>query len=214
MPSQPPIPPLLSPNFSALPTSVTLLTSTLGATTNWLVLRFVCAAVKSKGYETGNDINGVREGSYDRRIVLVSWLRDEAWWRESGRKLVSIYHVSVSTNFDIYSTRTGANRHLRVQGIDFLNVDFVDGLGSALGLGAGGIADVERAIMKVVESKKTLNEGRDIVLVLDGLDFLLAATGCEVLGLLDMIGELREVCLLSNYSKVAAWTCSSQISKK
>lgn len=133
----------------------------------------------------------------------------EGKWTEAGEHIpfLSIYV------FDIYVTRTGADRHLRVQGIDFQKVDFVDGLGSALGLGAGGIADVERAIMKVIESKERLNDGRNIVLVLDGLDFLLAATGCEVLGLLDMIGELREVRPLSNYRIVAACICSFQISK-
>lgn len=130
--------------------------------------------------------------------------------KEAGEHIpcLSIYIV------DSCSTRTGTNRHLRVQGIDFQKVDFVDGLGSALGMGAGGIADVEQAIMKVIESKETLNDARNIVLVLDGLDFLLAATGCKVLGLLDMIAELREVRLLSNYKIVAACTCSSQISKR
>ena len=96
MPSQRPIPPLLSPNFSALPyTSLTLLTSTLGATTNWLVVRFICAALKSKSHGTGYDIHSTERDSYGQKIVLVSWLRDEAWWRESGRKLVSTYCVSV-----------------------------------------------------------------------------------------------------------------------
>ena len=95
MPSQPPVPPLLSPNLSALPcTSLTLLTSTLGATTNWLVLRFICAALKSEGHGTGRDIHSVREDYQHQRVVLVSWLRDGAWWRESGRKLVSTCYVS------------------------------------------------------------------------------------------------------------------------
>ncbi len=73
----------------------------------------------------------------------------------------------------------------------------VDGLNSGLGLNGGGIADVEKVIMKAIGSTDTMNEGRSVTLVLDGLDFLLAATGCEVLGLLDMIGELSEVRLLS-----------------
>lgn len=73
----------------------------------------------------------------------------------------------------------------------------VDGLSSGLGLGAGGMDDVEKAILKAIGSKDGTNGGGNVVLVLDGLDFLLAATGCEVLGLLDMIGELREVGLFS-----------------
>ena len=69
----------------------------------------------------------------------------------------------------------------------------LDGLSSGLGLNPGGIADVEKAIMRAIGSKETLNDGGPVILVLDGLDFLLAATECEVLGVLDMIGELREV---------------------
>ena len=69
----------------------------------------------------------------------------------------------------------------------------LDGLSSGLGLNAGGIADVEKAIMKAIGSKETRNDGGNVILVLDGLDFLLAATECEVLRVLDMIGELREV---------------------
>lgn len=75
----------------------------------------------------------------------------------------------------------------------------LDGLSSGLGLNAGGIADVEKEIMKAIGSKETLNNGGNVILVLDGLDFLLAATECEVLGVLDMIGELREVYVLSEY---------------
>lgn len=75
----------------------------------------------------------------------------------------------------------------------------LDGLSRGLGLNAGGIADVEKEVMKAVGSKETLNNGGNVILVLDGLDFLLAATECEVLGVLDMIGELREVYVLSEY---------------
>lgn len=80
----------------------------------------------------------------------------------------------------------------------------VDGLGSGLGLGAGGIVQVEKAIASAIGScKETLDDGGNVILVLDGLDFLLAAMGCEVLEILDMIGELREVRLLFNYSLCA-----------
>lgn len=66
-------------------------------------------------------------------------------------------------------------------------------------MGAGGLADVKKAIMKAIGSKKTPTGGGNVILILDGLDFLLAATGWEVLGMLDMIGELREVRLFSIY---------------
>ena len=53
--------------------------------------------------------------------------------------------------------------------------------------------DVEKAILEAIGSKGGTDGGGKVVLVLDGLDFLLAATGCEVLRVLDMVGELREV---------------------
>ena len=53
--------------------------------------------------------------------------------------------------------------------------------------------DVEKTILEAIGSKEGMDGGGNVVLVLDGLDFLLAATGCEVLGVLDMVGELREV---------------------
>lgn len=68
----------------------------------------------------------------------------------------------------------------------------VDGLSSGLGLGGGGIVDVETTILKAIESAKEAVKGR-VLLVLDGLDFLLAATGCGVLEELALLGELREV---------------------
>ena len=63
-------------------------------------------------------------------------------------------------------------------------------------MNADGIAEVEKAIMTAVGSEETLEEEGNVILVLDGLDFLLAATECEVLGMLDMIGEIREVRIL------------------
>ena len=75
----------------------------------------------------------------------------------------------------------------------------VDGLSSGLGLGAGGIAEMEKAIMNAINSKETMDGEGQVLLMLDGLDFLLAATDFEVLGVLDMIGELREVRFLSAY---------------
>lgn len=58
---------------------------------------------------------------------------------------------------------------------------------------------MEKAIIEAMKSKETLSDEGKVILVLDGLDFLLAATGYEVLGVLDMVGELREVGLLFNY---------------
>ena len=117
MPLRPPIPPLLSPNLSNLPyTSLTLLTWTLGATTNWLVLRFIYAALKSSGYGIAYDIPSTPEKHHGQRIVLVSWLRDGTWWKESGRKLVSRARIYMSGD---YAERVQANEYLPLLGYRF-----------------------------------------------------------------------------------------------
>ena len=105
---------------------------------------------------------------------------------------LSIYLVDKCTKWN------GADRPLRFQGIDFQHVHLVDGLSSGLGLGAGGILNVEKTIASAIGScNEALGDGGSVILVLDGLDFLLAATGCEMLQLLNMIRELREVRLPS-----------------
>lgn len=94
--SHPRIPPLLSP-YLALPpeSSLILLTSVLGASTNWLVLRFLCAALADRtagarrvGGEELADQGGDADGEV--RVVLVSFLRDWGFWREGGRRVVSV----------------------------------------------------------------------------------------------------------------------------
>lgn len=200
MPSQPPIPPLLFSTLCNLPyTSLTLVTSTLGATTAWLVVRFICAALRSRGSEIGHGMPTTGGGLDGQRVVLVSWLRDGAWWRESGRKLVRGSILCLDNwMFCGHGERIGADGCFHFQGINFGKVQLVDGLSSGLGLDAGGIADVEKAIMKAIERVESLKDRSSVILVLDGLEFLLAATECEVLGMLEMIGELREVHISSN----------------
>lgn len=73
------IPPLLQP-YVQLPhdDSLLLLTSTLGASANWLLARFLCDALSTRTQDGGAD-----EG---RNVVLVSWMRDYDFWRQEARK--------------------------------------------------------------------------------------------------------------------------------
>lgn len=87
MPSQPTIPPFLSPYLSPLP-SLTLLTSTLGATSNWLLLRFVAAALKKQGLSVSDGATEAGQTGGEMKVVLVSWLREAAFWRDGCRRLV------------------------------------------------------------------------------------------------------------------------------
>jgi elongator complex protein 6 len=89
MPSQLALPHLLTPYVVSPPqSSLTVVSSVLGATGNWLVLRFLYAAlgnspVSHPGY-------GVPEFETrkKRRVVLVSFLRGWEFWRSEAKRLV------------------------------------------------------------------------------------------------------------------------------
>jgi elongator complex protein 6 len=78
MPPSTRIPPLLQPHVG-LPRddSLLLLTSTLGASANWLLTRFLCDALS-------NTARGGGEEGHD--VVLVSWLREYEFWKQEARK--------------------------------------------------------------------------------------------------------------------------------
>ncbi|OAL56588.1 hypothetical protein IQ07DRAFT_674764 [Pyrenochaeta sp. DS3sAY3a] len=84
MPPSTRIPPLLQPSIH-LPSeeSLLLLTSTLGASANWLIIRFLCDALNNHVSHNG----GVEEG---HNIVLVSWMREYDFWRQEARKGVGL----------------------------------------------------------------------------------------------------------------------------
>lgn len=107
------IPPLLQPYVQLPPPdSLTLVSGVLGASTNWLLLRYLCGAlgdggtsVKRRGGGVGraadenqtSDIDGehaktealenegVGQGE-EVAVVLVSWMRDFEFWRVEGRR--------------------------------------------------------------------------------------------------------------------------------
>ncbi|KAL4884718.1 hypothetical protein BJY04DRAFT_181862 [Aspergillus karnatakaensis] len=88
MPSQPPLPHLLLPYITPPPdSSLTVLSSVLGATGNWLVLRFLCAALSASltpnlgpGHQDG-------DGGRKKKVVLVSFLRGWEFWRSEAKRL-------------------------------------------------------------------------------------------------------------------------------
>jgi elongator complex protein 6 len=74
------IPPLLFPYLSLPPeSSLILLTNILGASTNWLVLRYLYSFL----------IPSVSNNE-KTNVVFVSFMRDLAFWREGGKRLVSV----------------------------------------------------------------------------------------------------------------------------
>lgn len=85
------IPPLLEPYLVLPPeASLILLTSVLGASTNWLVLRFLHSALA--GLEISSDLSSEDES----KVLLVSFMRDLAFWKENARRLVGANFLWIS----------------------------------------------------------------------------------------------------------------------
>ncbi|KAF3390591.1 hypothetical protein F1880_009174 [Penicillium rolfsii] len=88
MPSQPPLPPLLTSYLSdQRESSLTLVSSILGATSNWLILRYLYAAL---GKPPSSNISiGTDEQSHGakRKVVLVSFLRGWEFWKAEAKRL-------------------------------------------------------------------------------------------------------------------------------
>lgn len=120
-----PIPPLLADSLSRLPEStITLLTSVLGASSNWLVLRFLYTALTFR-----KDVDATTATKNVSNAVLVSWLRDLSFWKEGAKRL------------GIDLTKSS-------------NCVVIDALESGLGMNNGGIEEVEQEIIAAVTKLK------------------------------------------------------------
>lgn len=224
------IPHLLEP-YLALPNEAALvvLTGVLGASTNWLLLRHLSALLKPASATTTNTVttphpssptavategnpgaNGGENQPDDVAVLLVSFLRDLPFWKDGLARL--------GVDLD------GAMRRGRF--------GYVDGLTGGLFLGAGAVAETQtqsprmggnrvlagatpEAVGQVLieaveqlrkEGGKSVRRGdwneRRVVLVVDGLDFLVAALGQQgterndplsAMAMTDMLMDLREV---------------------
>ncbi|KAJ5930437.1 hypothetical protein N7466_005930 [Penicillium verhagenii] len=88
MPSQPPLPPLLTPYLSSQPeSSLTLVSSILGATSNWLVLRYLYSALSASNSSNAALGFGESHDSAKKKVVLVSFLRGWEFWRAEAKRL-------------------------------------------------------------------------------------------------------------------------------
>jgi elongator complex protein 6 len=186
------IPTLLEPYLS-LPheTSLILLTSVLGASTNWLVTRYLHTLLTPSRSSPGSPPDDVT-------VILLSFLRDYSFWRDAAGRL--------GTDLD------AAGRKGRVVFVDGLTGLFVPpnargepgGVrtgreGWCVTLGSGRLEDVRRVMNGVVDQVRSAGGGdggeRKVVLVVDQLDLLLAAGEGGGMGVVvgDMLAEWREV---------------------
>ena len=97
-----PVPPLLDPYVQPQPQgSLTLVTSVLDATSNWLLLRIIYAGlhgVKKPAGRYGLDATDATDASELTRrrnnVLFISFLRNAAFWRNEGKRLVSLKRTS------------------------------------------------------------------------------------------------------------------------
>ncbi|TQS37310.1 hypothetical protein Golomagni_02220 [Golovinomyces magnicellulatus] len=153
------------------PSSLTLYTSTLGAVSNWLVLRLLYQTLVTRESAT---------------VILVSFLRDGTFWHEAAQRI----------GLDL-SRMQQMNHYRFVDGLSalFLNDMMRKNSGALHTLCSSGIEQVNEDIRAVIKEINEGNQERKTLLVLDGVDFLLAAgDNCSSVKMEDMILDLREVC--------------------
>lgn len=83
------IPPLLEAYLSLPPeTSQIVLTGILGASTNWLTLRYLYSLLRPATAATRLDRDDEDGAGEDVKVLLVSFMRDHAFWKEGTGRLV------------------------------------------------------------------------------------------------------------------------------
>ena len=193
------IPPLLEPYLSLPPeASLIVLTSILGASTNWLVIRYLHTLLNHRSNPDFESDDGSRPRTVgededdDVSVLLVSFLRDYPFWRDgAGRQGVDLDAAGRKGKFAFVDGLTG---------ICLPTPPAEKGSPWRARLDSHGLEDVSRALHGAVDGLAARGAGK-VVLVVDQLDLLLATAGLEEeegLGgkLREMVLDLREVCAM------------------
>ncbi|KAK0370320.1 hypothetical protein CLIM01_12322 [Colletotrichum limetticola] len=179
--------PHLLESYLALPSEYAqiLLTSVLGASTNWLVLRYLYTYLR-KVNAAGEEGAGSASQSEDVRVVLVSFMRDFAFWKEGAGRL----------GLDL----EGLGRSGK-----FVFVDGLSGLFSSphqapppttpkgrRTIRGARLADIQRELDGAISDVSAADA--KTVLIVDQPDLLLAASGEDLTGLAlrDMLLGVQE----------------------
>ncbi|KAH6630143.1 hypothetical protein B0J18DRAFT_407439 [Chaetomium sp. MPI-SDFR-AT-0129] len=195
-------PHLLEPSLSLPPESnLLLLTGVLGASTNWLVLRHLHSLLKPSTStplpSPGIGKNGeTPEGNGgDTAVLLVSFLRDRAFWKENLARLgVDLDAAARRGRFgyvdglgglfggglsqqqeqqqQLTATGTGTAQKRQVGWQRTLTSAVPGEIGRVVLEGVGVLG---KRAASVASGGNEDGEGRKVVLVIDGLDFVLAA---------------------------------------
>lgn len=189
------LPHLLEP-YLALPpeASLILLTSVLGASSNWLTLRYLYSYLKSSSSSSFNANATGTSGNDAPGVVLVSFMRDGAFWRDgAGRMGLDLDAATRSNRFVFVDALTGL----------FSDNGPATGIGSNSGrlsdgnvkadrvLKSSRITDVQAGINAALAQLQTSRK----ILVVDQIDVLLAASEEDVTSaaVSSMLLSLREV---------------------
>ncbi|KAG9233685.1 hypothetical protein BJ875DRAFT_442008 [Amylocarpus encephaloides] len=176
------IPPPLEP-YLALPpeASLVLLTSVLGASTNWLVLRYLHRALIHDGAAS---LPSADEGA---GVVLVSFMRDFTFWRENAKRMgLDLENLSTKRRFACVDGLTGLFLPTQQE---------ASGRTAEYVLGSPSLSDVSRVIRNAVRSLQSPPGSKSkVLLVIDQPDLILATTGDEIgpVHLGNVLLDLRE----------------------
>ncbi|KAL5620671.1 hypothetical protein FOBRF1_003917 [Fusarium oxysporum] len=170
------IPHLLEPYISLPPeSSLNLVTSVLGASANWLVLRHVYSYLRGS---TDGD-----ESAKDTGVVLLSFMRDGAFWKEGATKLgLDLDALSRAGRFTFIDGFSGLYGEAKTG---------VPGTQKERTLRSTKLADIKREIEGAIADLRASRK----ILVIDQLDALLAVTDDSTtsLTLQDAVLSLRSL---------------------
>ncbi|PHH82654.1 hypothetical protein CDD82_5290 [Ophiocordyceps australis] len=154
--SAPRIPPLLEPYLAPLPRgALVLLTSVLGARANWLVVRFIYAVLRQRVDDEGQSLRNDGHDGGTPGVVLLSFMRDEAFWLDAASKMgLDLHHLARRGAFVFVPGLTGLFAPTAPPGSDALG-----SLGAAVNV----------ALAQLSASQP--------ILIIDQPDVLLAARG-------------------------------------
>ncbi|KAG6043878.1 hypothetical protein E4U39_004029 [Claviceps sp. Clav50 group G5] len=171
------LPPLLQPYLAPPPAnSLVLLSSVLGASTNWLVLRWICSLLEG-GHGDEMPEMGTESGT---TVVLCSFLREGGFWREGAGRM------ALNLNND---------RFIFVDGLTALcmpDTQLPEGKLPARDILLRGTAveDVRKGLQSAIE--QAASRGDRVVLVLDQMDAWLAMAEAREVEVMDLLLSLRE----------------------
>ncbi|KXH67389.1 hypothetical protein CSAL01_12473 [Colletotrichum salicis] len=180
--------PHLLESYLALPSEYAqiLLTSVLGASTNWLVLRYLYTYLR-KLNAAAEEGAAAASQSEDVRVVLVSFMRDFAFWKEgAGRLGLDLEGLGRSGKFVLVDGLSGlfSSPHQAA-----LTTTTPKGRRTIRG---ARLADIQCELDGAVSDVSTADA--KTVLIVDQPDLLLAASGEDLSGLAlrDMLLGVQE----------------------